>query len=95
LAASSKKAPRCGIFGLTTIFFPTRRGIMTDRQNAEEEIKRERVEYWIPLRGRALELAIQEFAALKYVPKSDEEIFLRAETIINYLETGIPRKPGT
>jgi hypothetical protein len=68
---------------------------MTDEQKAKAEIQKERVEYWIPLRGRALELAIQELAALKYVPKSDEEIFLRAETIINYLETGIPRKPGS
>jgi hypothetical protein len=27
-----KKAPRCGIIGSTTIFFPTRRGSMTNEQ---------------------------------------------------------------
>jgi hypothetical protein len=68
---------------------------MPDEQKAKAEIQKEQVEYWIPLRGRALELAIQEFAALKYVPKNDEEVFWRAETIINYLETGIPRKLGS
>lgn len=58
------------------------------------EKKTEITEYWIPLRGRALELAINEFAAMQYKPDNDEEIFMRAETIINYLESGIPKKPG-
>ena len=65
---------------------------MNDEEK-KAEILKER-EYWIPLRSRALELAINEFAAMQYKPSNDEEVFLRAETIINYLETGIPKKPG-
>ncbi|MDR2097670.1 MAG: hypothetical protein LBP37_04040 [Spirochaetaceae bacterium] len=68
---------------------------MTEEKMAENEIKKKMREYWISLREMALRLAIEELAALKYVPKDDTEVFLRAETIINYLETGIPSKPGT
>jgi len=67
---------------------------MTDEEKLKAELAKER-EYWILLRAKAMELAIQEFAAIKYEPRNDEEIFLRAEAIINYLETGIPIKPGT
>jgi len=66
---------------------------MTNEEQRKAEIAKER-EYWIPIRARALELAIQELAALKRAPSGDEEVFLRAEAIINYLETGIPRRPG-
>jgi hypothetical protein len=68
---------------------------MTDEQKARAQIQKERAEYWIPLRSRAMELALQEFATFKYAPKNDTEFFLRVETVVNYLETGIPEKPGS
>jgi hypothetical protein len=66
---------------------------MTDEQKLQEELAKERA-YWISIRGRALELAIQEFA-VSQKPIDELSIFERAETIINYLERGIPIKPGT
>ena len=67
---------------------------MTNEERISEELANERA-YWITIREKALMLAIQELSALNRVPENDTEIFVRAETFINYLENGIPIRPGT